>query len=198
MGERGGKLKGLSAVECRPRSCGVCLLNSGWVCAVLVLGLTTDLKAQALDGVPISLSQERMESMLKERPVDRIVKRNLFHATRGVIPLQPVSEATSSPLPLLRGIMLVGKTKGAILQWPSQPEGVFLELGSAHEGCTLRKIENDRVELLRTAGGAATWVGLEEPSSPVTPTKTQFDQLLALRGTRKPANGSVTPLKGVQ
>ncbi|WP_306591285.1 hypothetical protein [Geothrix sp. 21YS21S-4] len=149
------------------------------------MALWVGAKAQApMPGTEPAIAS-RPAALLEESPKGRILKRNLFHPTRNMGGLVSEAEAVQVPFPILKGIVLVGSVKGAMLQWPSEGEIQFLELGALHAGYLLAKVESDRVELLTEDKKNGRWLGLDDAGNSRTVATGEFEKLLALPQTFK-------------
>ncbi len=96
-----------------------------------------------------------------ETALDRIRKRNLFHPTRGVLSKPGDALAAGKPLPRLVGTLVTPKRHSALLRWSEKEDARVVAEGDEVEGYKVKKIAQNRVQLVDLKGGEARWVELE-------------------------------------
>jgi hypothetical protein len=143
--------------------------------------------AQPFAENPPLLTSQKPLDVRPENARTRIIQRNLFHPTRGVLPPSAEALAAHTNMPILLGTLVIPKHPSAMLRWGTQEARIVNE-GEELEGCLIKKILSSRVQLQALYDGSTHWIDLDPVTSAGDTSATEMQALLALTGA-KPAPG---------
>lgn len=117
----------------------------------------------------------------------RIKRRNLFDPSRGTSRLAG-GAAPAADLPVLVGTLVMPKRRSALLKLANREEAISLLEGAEAEGIRLKRVQANRVQVLRLVDGSEHWLELDPKNAPENSPGEDLTGLFKPRNPVKPSS----------